>query len=238
MAGRPGNESREGSACYEGVARCTASRTRARVGDGCPPHKSRARARPRRQGGGTLRDVFVRARVLGVGPAGVRVVWKVAALSAAWYNGEDDARRDEARTRRPEEAARFNQASEIDEWEMLPPTVRDPMAARAWVAEWGDVTRALVRLGFPSMNRLPPGKVRLYKHYADCVFGTPGVQAILKRDLSRLDAEREAILSRQLQTALYGEDAESVRAAALLTKVCGWEYRGNPTAVSAATVEP
>ena len=126
----------------------------------------------------------------------------------------------------------------IDEWEMLPPTVRDPMAARAWVAEWGDVTRALVRLGFPSMNRLPPGKVRLYKHYADCVFGTPGVQAILKRDLSRLDAEREAILSRQLQTALYGEDAESVRAAAWLANVCGWECRGNPTAVSAATVEP
>ncbi|MGB7016939.1 MAG: hypothetical protein WBD69_13415, partial [Candidatus Cybelea sp.] len=67
---------------------------------------------------------------------------------------------------------------------------------------------------------------------------TPGVQAILKRDLSRLDAEREAILSRQLQTALYGEDAESVRAAALLANVCGWECRGNPTAVSAATVEP
>ena len=121
---------------------------------------------------------------------------------------------------------------------ILPHLVRDPLAARAWVAEWGDVTRALVRLGFPSMNRLPPGKVRLYKHYADCVFGTPGVQAILKRDLSRLDAEREAILSRQLQTALYGEDAESVRAAALLANVCGWECRGNPTAVSAATVEP
>ncbi len=58
------------------------------------------------------------------------------------------------------------------------------------------------------------------------MFETPGVQAILKRDLSRLDADREAILARQLRTALYGEDSESVRAAALLVKVCGWESRG------------
>ena len=103
-----------------------------------------------------------------------------------------------------------------------------PLAARAWIAEWGDPGRALVRLGFPAMNRLPPDKVGLYKDYTARVFETPGVQAILRRDLSRLDADREAILARQLRTALYGEDAESVRAAALLAKVCGWEFRTNP----------
>ncbi|MFZ0030620.1 MAG: hypothetical protein WAK84_01950, partial [Candidatus Cybelea sp.] len=69
-------------------------------------------------------------------------------------------------------------------------------------------------------------KVGLYKDYTARVFETPGVQEILKRDLSRLDADREAILSRQLRTALYGENAESVSAAALLIKVCGWEFRG------------
>ena len=95
----------------------------------------------------------------------------------------------------------------------------------------------MVRLGFAPLNRLPPDKVHLYNDYSARVFETPGVQAILLRDLSRPDAEREAILSRQMRTALYGEDAESVRAAALLIKVCGWD-RGNPTAVSAATVEP
>ncbi len=100
----------------------------------------------------------------------------------------------------------------IEEWEALPQAVRDPLAARAWIAEWGDPGRALVRLGFPAMNRLPPEKVPAYKDHIARVFETPGVQAILKRDLSRLDADREAILARQLpRTALYGEDAESVK---------------------------
>ncbi len=66
------------------------------------------------------------------------------------------------------------------------------------------------------MHRLPPDKVSLYKEYVARVFGTPGEHAIIERDLARLDAEREAILSRQLQTALYGDDGQSVRAAALI----------------------
>ncbi len=110
----------------------------------------------------------------------------------------------------------------IEEWNALPQAMRDSLAARAWIAEWGDPGRALIRLGFPAMNRLPPAKVRLYKEYTARVFETPGVQAILKRDLARLDAEREAILSRQHQTAIYGEEAQSVRAAALIAKVCQW----------------
>jgi hypothetical protein len=121
----------------------------------------------------------------------------------------------------------------IDEWESLPQALRDPLAARAWIAEWGDPSRALIRLGFPAMNRLPPDKVHLYTDYVARVFKTPGVQTILKQDLARLDADREAILSRQVRTALYGEDGESVRAATLLMKVCGWEFRGQ-----AATAEP
>jgi hypothetical protein len=115
----------------------------------------------------------------------------------------------------------------IDDWEMLPQEIRDPLAARALVAEWGEAGRALIRLGFPAVNRLPPDKVSLYKEYIARVFETPGVRAILERDLSRLDADREAILARQSRTALYGEDAESVRAAALVAKVCGWTFRGD-----------
>lgn len=125
----------------------------------------------------------------------------------------------------------------IEEWEVLPQALRDPLAARAWIAEWGDPGRALIRLGFPAMNRLPPDKVRIYHDYAARVFETPGVQAILQRDLARLDADREAILSRQVRTALYGEDGESVRAATLLMKACGWEFRGFSTPAAVATVE-
>jgi hypothetical protein len=110
----------------------------------------------------------------------------------------------------------------IEQWEALPEVLRDPLAAHAFIAEWGDFGRALIRLGFPPMNRLAPNKVHLYKDYVARVFETPGVQAILKRDLGRLDMEREAILSRQYRTARFGEDAESVRAADLVAKLCKW----------------
>lgn len=110
----------------------------------------------------------------------------------------------------------------IGEWEAMPQEMRDGLAARAWISEWGDPTAALLRLGFPALNRLPPSKVRLYSDYVDRIFGTPGVQAILAHDLSSIDEERKSILARQVKIALYGDDAASVRAAASLLKVCGW----------------
>lgn len=119
----------------------------------------------------------------------------------------------------------------IDEWERLPAAIRDPLAARAFISEWGDKGRALIRLGFPAMNRLPPGQVHLYHDHAARVFDTPGVQALLKRDLARFDPDREAIIARTCRTALFGEDGESVRAATLLIKVCGWESRGGPAPI-------
>lgn len=104
----------------------------------------------------------------------------------------------------------------------MPQEMRDGLAARAWISEWGDPTAALLRLGFPALNRLPPSKVRLYSDYVDRIFGTPGVQAILAHDPSSIDEERKSILARQVKIALYGDDAASVRAAASLLKVCGW----------------
>jgi hypothetical protein len=40
------------------------------------------------------------------------------------------------------------------EGETLPPALRDSLTARAFIAEWGDKGRALIRLGFPALNRL------------------------------------------------------------------------------------
>jgi hypothetical protein len=110
----------------------------------------------------------------------------------------------------------------IEEWEALPEVLRDPLAAHAFIAEWGDYGRALIRLGFPALNKLLPSQVHLYRDHVARIFETPGVQEVLKRDLGRLDLEREAILSRQYRTARFGEDAESVRAADLIAKVCKW----------------
>jgi hypothetical protein len=161
----------------------------------------------------------------------------IASAIRAWYDSDAMTRRE---LRRENEDLRaflgLSKPRTIDDWEMLPQEIRDPLAARAFVAEWGDHGRALVRLGFPAMNRLPSDKVKFYKEYIARVFETPGVRAILKRDLGRLDADREAILSRQCRTALYGEDAQSVRAAALIAKVCKWEFRGDPAPPRLLTV--
>jgi hypothetical protein len=126
----------------------------------------------------------------------------------------------------------------IEEWEAFPPALRDPLAARAFLAEWGNRGNALIRLGFPPMNRLPPSKVHLYKDYAARVFDTPGIQAILKRDLSRIDLERDAMLSRLSWIGLHGEDDESLRAIDVLAKVCGWYYHPpQPSTPAAAGIE-
>jgi hypothetical protein len=39
----------------------------------------------------------------------------------------------------------------IEEWEALGAAIRDPLAARAFIAEYGDKGRALIRLGFPRL---------------------------------------------------------------------------------------
>ncbi len=110
-----------------------------------------------------------------------------------------------------------------------------PRRERAFIAEWGDKGRALIRLGFPAVNKLPLDRVHLYNDHVAPVFATPGMGAILKRDLARLDVEREAFLSRLGRMGLYGKDAESVRAAGLLIKVCGWEHRGDSAPVASAS---
>ena len=119
----------------------------------------------------------------------------------------------------------------IEEWERLPATIRDPLAARALIAAWGDRVEALVRLGFPSLSQLPPSQVGVYRDYMERVFGTTGVEAILQRELAGINAERAALLERQVRIALYGADDASVRAFEALARVCGWTHNGTrPTA--------
>lgn len=132
----------------------------------------------------------------------------------------------------------FTATRTIEEWEQFPPALRDPLAARAFLAEWGNLGNALIRLGFPPMNKLPPDQVHLYKDYTARVFDTPGVQAILKRDLSRIDLERDAMLSRLSWIALHGEADQCLRAIDVLAKVCGWYWHPpQPSTPAAADVD-
>jgi hypothetical protein len=87
------------------------------------------------------------------------------------------------------------------------------------------------------MNKLPKNGVQRYNDHVTRVFDTPGVQAILKRDLSRIDLERAAMLSRLGWIGLHGEDDQSVRAIDLLAKVCGWYWHPpQPSAPATADV--
>ena len=115
----------------------------------------------------------------------------------------------------------------VQEWERLPPTIRDPLAARALIVSWGDRVAALIRLGFPSLSQLPPSQVGAYRDHMERVFGTPGVAAILQRELAGVNAERAALLERQVRIALYGDDSASIRAFEALARVCAWAGAGS-----------
>lgn len=120
----------------------------------------------------------------------------------------------------------------IDEWEAMPQELRDPLAARALIAEWGDRGAALIRLGFPSLSRLPPRQVRAYEDHVQRVFETPGVRAIIRRELAQIEAERAALIERQVRVALYGDNDASIRAFEGLARVCGWTQHGSPPTVT------
>lgn len=104
-------------------------------------------------------------------------------------------------------------------WEQFnPQDVRDALAARALIAEWGNPTNALIRLGIEAT-----GEHGRFDALAKRIFDTPGVRAILAKNLSEIEERKKDILARQVQIALYGDDDASVRAASQLAKVAGWQ---------------
>lgn len=100
--------------------------------------------------------------------------------------------------------------------EYLPQDQRDQFAARALIQEWGDVQRALVRLGFECER----GK-RETRELGDRIFTTPGCQEYLNRNLADLESGKQAMLTRLMQIAINGEDKNAVTAASQLSKIMG-----------------
>jgi hypothetical protein len=109
----------------------------------------------------------------------------------------------------------------IDEWEAsMPQHVRDEFAARALIVTYGSMFRALAMLGFPEVAKY---HAKDFREIAERIFGTPGVQAILKRDLAKPEEYRAQLISRQIEIALYEDPDRSTRAFTVLAKVCGWQ---------------
>lgn len=121
------------------------------------------------------------------------------------------------------EVAGLDSKSTLQTWGAhAPQDWRDKMAADALIAEKLDERRALLRLGFkfdsPDGWTLPP------EFHAACeaVFGTPGVKAILERNLEDANSNKQKILARLVQTAMHGTDGESTRAAQQIARIADW----------------
>lgn len=113
----------------------------------------------------------------------------------------------------------------LEEWMLNPQEIRDQMAARALMAEWGRVREALVLLGFIQTDdyaRIPKDQKQRFK-LAKVIFQTPGCQELLLRHLQEVDDNKGAILSRLQQVALHAADGEAVRAAQVISKMSGWQ---------------
>lgn len=112
----------------------------------------------------------------------------------------------------------------LESWGMVASQeLRDQMAAQALVAEYLHPTNALKRLGFEV-------KVDAQGHIteetkATCyeVFSTDGVKEILAQDFNDAYRYKDEVIGRLHKTARFGDNDQSVRAAALLADLVGWK---------------
>jgi hypothetical protein len=107
---------------------------------------------------------------------------------------------------------------DVETWEKTLPTgVRDALAARALIHCNGDAFRAAARLGFGPL-RTKHAQTVIFPR----LFETEGVKAILARDLKEPEQNRQALIERMVNIAMYSDDSISVKAFQVLAKVCGW----------------
>jgi hypothetical protein len=120
------------------------------------------------------------------------------------------------------EALKMDVSATEETWgEFAPQEVRDKMAAAALIHERLNYEVALRRLGFKfelEHNRMP----RAIKALSFKIFGTPGVQEILRRITeTEIEANTEAYVARLNQIALSDDDAEANRAIQSLARLGG-----------------
>jgi hypothetical protein len=115
------------------------------------------------------------------------------------------------------------QHSTVDEWARFAPQhLRDQMAASALIMEKLDEPRALIRLGFHCEKNKQNRWVAEVWEKARQIFDTPGVKAILERDMEDAEANKAKIIARLVQTAMHGSEGDSVRASQQLAKMADW----------------
>lgn len=111
-------------------------------------------------------------------------------------------------------------------WELaIAQQTRDSLAVSALLKHTGDVYAALRHLGF----EVPTGLIER-RALALKVFDTPGVRELLAADLSDLEAERNALISRQVQIGKHGDPTNATAAFMALARVAGWNKADPPPA--------
>jgi len=116
-------------------------------------------------------------------------------------------------------------AQTLDDWMLLPQDMRDRLASRALVNEWGRYWHALLRLGFRTTKMTKADKHAL----REAVFDTPGCIAIREASLSDIEARRKQIIARQAEIAIHGDDEQATRSATFVARTADW-IRENPAA--------
>lgn len=125
------------------------------------------------------------------------------------------------------ELLQLTHARDLEEWDILPQNIRDQMAARAIMSEWGDITKAAMRLGF-KIDKEAMGKNERLALY-ERLFNTPGVKALLRHHTKEIEENRDQILSRLQQIAIHGSDDAAVRAIQSVAKIAGWQKTPDTT---------
>ena len=114
----------------------------------------------------------------------------------------------------------------LELWDILPQELRDDMAVRAIFQEQANSVRALIYLGFDVPER---GKDRKgLREMIDRVFNTPGVKERLARNFQNADAERSAIVARQVEIAERGDPEQSIKATTVIARLQGWLTKDAP----------
>lgn len=122
---------------------------------------------------------------------------------------------------------------DITLWEQVnSQEMRDAMATRALIQEWGDPYKALRRLGF-DFEVTPKGAIgkedrEEVRDLIKRIFQTEGVKALSTKAFEDIESIKTEMLSRQAQIALHGDDESSVRAFSQVSKTLGWQKQDAP----------
>jgi len=118
-------------------------------------------------------------------------------------------------------------------WELsVDPVLRDAILARALVDEWGNRQFALRRLRVSTDGMDLADRLAL----EDRLFGAPAVLEKAAEYLAGIEAEKQAMITRMITIAKFGDAADAVRAFEVIARLDGWFETAKPSPKASSRV--